>query len=422
MYQNQFQKYQPEPFVEQDVPTHVMNDDGPVISPSVCRAAMQRSVGKILYNTGFEEFQPSALEAITDVATDFFHKIGVTLKAYMETPKVPVDEATPSTLGPSAIASTSSTTPKFKSPYTCEEMILHTLASVGTDVESLEAYVKDDVDRMSQKLGVISDRLKGHLTELLRPAFNEGGDGSHAFEDGSQQFVGGDFAEDIDEDFFGFKELGLDKEFGLASLSVPLHLLQNRMYHAHQAQNTRYVVSVSFPSSLTPSKLTKLFSSSSQITSTVFPTPPAYPPITMQTLPLQIGLVQNFYRAKLESNKGEPLTEDLELPPKQRPTATRPRVPASGKIPSQPLPAITNSSNASSNNTVNAAPTSSTPAAAATTTATTTNNSTSTAGVGTGAGTTNGQTAPQSSPLKRPAPPSKRDKLQNSSIKQPRLV
>ncbi|KAK2770684.1 Transcriptional activator spt7 [Onygenales sp. PD_12] len=312
MYQNQFQKYNPEPFVEQDVPTHVMNDNGPVISPWVCRAALQRSVGKICYNSGFEEYQPSALDAITDVAADFFYKIGSTLKTYMESPKVPRTEQ-------SAPSSTESSS-QWKSPYSSEEMILHTLQSVGTDVESLESYVKDDVDRLGQKLGVIHERMKSHLTELLRPAFNDGGgDGSHAFNDGSEQFVGGDFAEDIDEDFFGFKELGLDKEFGLASLSVPLHLLQNRMYNAHQAQNP----------------------SSTQTMSALFPPPPAYPRISLQTLPSQIGLVQNFFLAKLHANNDEPLVEDLELPPKQRPTAARPRVPASGKIPQVPNTGVT---------------------------------------------------------------------------------
>lgn len=235
MYQNQFQKYQPEPFVEQDVPTHVMNDEGPVISPWVCKAALQRSVAKILYHTGFEEYQPSALDAITDIASEFFTKIGQTMKTYMEAPKVPVPEAQDASL---------SATTKFKPAYTQQEIILHTLSSVGTDVESLESYIKDDVERLGTKLGVVHERLRAHLAELLRPAFNDvGGDGSNAFNDGSEQFVAGDFAEDIDEDFFGFKELGLDKEFGLASLSVPFHLLQNRMYNAHQAQHTRYAVS-----------------------------------------------------------------------------------------------------------------------------------------------------------------------------------
>lgn len=231
VYQNQFQKYQPEPFVEQDVSTHVMNDEGPVINPWISKAALQRSVGKILYHTGFEEYQPSALDAITDIASEFFVKISRTLKEYMEAPKVPVAEA-PDTSNPN--------TAQYKSQYTQQEVILHTLSAVGTDVESLESYVKDDIERVGTKLGVIHERLRAHFADLLRPAFHDTtGDGSNAFNDGSEQFVGGDFAEDIDEDFFGFKEMGLDREFGLASLSVPFHLLQNRMYNAHQSQNTR---------------------------------------------------------------------------------------------------------------------------------------------------------------------------------------
>jgi transcriptional activator SPT7 len=408
MYQNQFQKYQPEPFVERDVPTHVMNDEGPVISPWVCKAALQRSVGKILYNTGFEEYQPSALDAITDVAADFFHKIGTTLKTYMEGPKVPGNAAAQA-VGSASIASSTtatlsampSTSPadasasQWRPPYNSEEMILHTLQAVGTDIESLESYVKEDVERIGQKTSVIHERLRFHLAELLRPAFNDSGDGSRAFEDGSEQFVGGDFAEDIDEDFFGFKELGLDKEFGLASLSVPLHLLQNRMYHAHQAQNPRYVETLQLHAHAM--SLTQSVNSSSQADFSLFPTPPPYPRITLESIPSQIGLVQNFFLAKLHANNDEPLTEDLELPPKQRPTAGRPRVPASGKIPQQP-----------SMNNPNTAPSSSAPGAA-------TSN-------GAGPGASQGQGAPQTSPLKRPAPSSKKDKMNNVSVKHPRLI
>src|SRR4051812_36927252 len=65
------------------------------------------------------------------------------------------------------------------------------------------------------------------------------------FNDGSEQFVGGDFAEDIGEDFFGFKELGLDREFGL-TFSVPLHLLQNRVHNAYARQDNKYVKGYGF--------------------------------------------------------------------------------------------------------------------------------------------------------------------------------
>jgi len=298
MYQNQFTKYNPEPFVEQDVPPHVMNDNGPVIAPGTCRAALQRSVAKLFYHAGFEEYQPSSIEVATDIASDFFQKIGETVKSYMEAPKVPtVENAT-------RLA-------EWKPAFTEPEVVLHTLGAVGIDIEELESYIKDDIGRLGSKLATAHDRLKSLLTELLRPALADGGeDGSNAFKDGSEQFVGGDFAEDIDEDFFGFKELGLDREFGLSNLSVPLHLLQNRMFNAAQSQNTNTTQVI-----------------------TLFPTPPAYPRITVDNVSDQIGLLQAFFKGKLDANGDEPLVEDLELPPKQRPMATKPRLPASGKIP-----------------------------------------------------------------------------------------
>lgn len=237
MYHGQFQKHEPAPLVEQDVEPHVLSDEGPVMARSVCRAALQRSVGKLFFHAGFEEFQPAALEAATDIAADFFAKITRTLVEYTQAPKVPAPCRGFGAVGEPEI--------KWKSRFTIEEIILHTLHENGSDVETLDTYVKDDLERTSAKLGVMHERMKAHLADLLRPALTDAGaDGSNAFNDGSEQFVGGDFAEDLDEDFFGFKELGLDKEFGLASLSVPLHLLQNRMHHANQSQNPRYVLLV----------------------------------------------------------------------------------------------------------------------------------------------------------------------------------
>lgn len=232
MYQNQFQKYDPQPFIEADIEPVVVSEDGPVMAPYVCRAALQRSVGKIFYHAGFEEFQPSALDAITDIAGDFFQKLVASFGLYREMPKMKSDVAVPDANG-----APTNWIPRF----TQEEAILHSLQVNGVDLESLETYVKDDVERLGSKLSGMHDRMRSYYAELLRPALdNAGADGSGAFNDGSEQFVGGDFAEDIGEDFFGFKELGLDKEFGVA-FSVPLHLLQNRMHKAYQSQNTKYV-------------------------------------------------------------------------------------------------------------------------------------------------------------------------------------
>jgi transcriptional activator SPT7 len=295
MYNNQFPKYEPEPFVEADIEPHVTSDDGPIMATWVCKAALQRSVAKLCYHAGFEELQPSALDVITDIAGDFFGKLAQTFGIYREAPKVP------------AIGSAADGGQKWQERFTDEEVVLHTLSENGLDVESLESYVKDDVERLGSKLGVMHERMKAHLSDLLRPALTDGGaDGSGSFHDGSEQFVGGDFAEELGEDFFGFKALGLDSEFGMSSLSVPLHLLHTRIYQG----NPNPAVTLT--------------------TNEIFPPLPPLEPVTRENLQDQIGLVRNFFLAKLHANDDEPLLEDEELPQKQRPA--RPRLGPTGKI------------------------------------------------------------------------------------------
>jgi hypothetical protein len=218
--------------MEADIQPTVTSEDGPIMAPMLCRATLQRSVGKIFYHAGFEEFQPSALDAVTDIAATFFQNLVASLGVYRETPKMKSDVPISLPNG-----ETTTWTPRF----TQEEAVLHSLHANGVDLESLETYVKDDVERLGTKLGGMHDRMRSYYAELLRPAMdNTGADGANAFNDGSEQFVGGDFAEDIGEDFFGFKALGLDIEFGLTA-SVPLHLLQNRVHNAYARQDNRYV-------------------------------------------------------------------------------------------------------------------------------------------------------------------------------------
>ncbi|KAF7943480.1 hypothetical protein EAE96_011405 [Botrytis aclada] len=292
MYNNQFPKYEPEPFVETDIEPYVTSDDGPIMSSWVCRAAMQRSVAKLCYHAGFEELQPSALDVITDIAGDFFGKIVKTFGVYREAHKVPAAPGTGS---------------KWQERYTNEEVVLHSLGENGMDIEALESYVKDDVERLGTKLSVMHERMKAHLTDLLRPALQDNSqDGSGAFNEGSEQFVGGDFAAELGEDYFGFKALGLDSEFSMTSLGVPLHLLHTRVRSAYQG-----------PTAAAPQ-------------AEIFAQLEPLPPITKESITGQIGLVKNFFLAKLHANDDEPLLEDEELTGKQKPT--RPRLGPTGKI------------------------------------------------------------------------------------------
>lgn len=115
------------------------------MAPWVNRAAFQRSVAQIFYHAGFEDYQPSALESVTDVATEFMKKMGQSLKLYDEQPAKTAEA------------------PRF----TFEEQVLHTLDENGLDIEGLETYIRDDVERLSTKLGVVHERMKSHLADLL---------------------------------------------------------------------------------------------------------------------------------------------------------------------------------------------------------------------------------------------------------------
>jgi transcriptional activator SPT7 len=158
LYQNQFPKYDPQPLVEADIETHVVSDDGPIMADEVCRAAFQRTIGKIFYHTGFEDFQPSALDAATDLAAEYFQKLTRTFMHYKEAPKL--KSATETTDERGEVL-------QYQKRYSIEEALLHSLNENSMDIESLEGFVKDDVERLGQKLGVMHERMKGHLADLL---------------------------------------------------------------------------------------------------------------------------------------------------------------------------------------------------------------------------------------------------------------
>jgi transcriptional activator SPT7 len=107
-----------------------------------------------------------------------------------------------------------------------EELILHTLFEHGApDVQTLERYITDDVERYGNKLSELERKLQVAYQEQLEneadaleddQLFNEEGDALMTM----------DFGELTGEDFFGFGALGLDKEFNFSSMGVPARLLR----------------------------------------------------------------------------------------------------------------------------------------------------------------------------------------------------
>ena len=308
IYQNQFSKYEPAPFYEADVQDHVMNDDGPLMAPWVAKAALTRSIGEVFFHAGFEEFQPSAIDVVVDMAGQFFHSLCSNLSNYLTEEKISVPASSKSLTG--LQWTTSQDSKQVLQPSTAsEEALLHTLHSSGLSLNDIDYYAHEEMDRTSARLQTMFDRMRSHYADLLKPAMTDDtAQGSGSFDSG-EQFVGGDFADDLGEDFFGFKELGLDREFGLVNLSVPLHLLHNRLSTA--AQQT---------------------TNTGDSTEKLFAPPLAFARVNVENVEHEIGLVKEFFKKRLRENGDRPLPEDLDLPVKQRKGYGRARVPATGKI------------------------------------------------------------------------------------------
>ncbi|ORY04517.1 hypothetical protein K493DRAFT_296956 [Basidiobolus meristosporus CBS 931.73] len=188
-----------------------------------------------------------------------------------------------------------------------QEILLHSLYENGIrSVDVLEGYVRDEVFRYNGRLNDLHRRLEASYQDILTN--NTDGDPTldeHIF-DNEDVFASGGFGEEIGEDFFGFKELGLDKEFNINTLSVPTKL----WYGQKQNRNI-------------PSQ-----STSAPISDVPYPPPPAFSPI--KSSEGVIGLLRTYYAKKLDENSGD-FVEDEFLSAKLR-NPFKPRYPPVAKI------------------------------------------------------------------------------------------
>ncbi|SCU93056.1 LAME_0F02498g1_1 [Lachancea meyersii CBS 8951] len=164
----------------------------------ICRL-MHRNVSKIAMSNGFESTQPVAISMLTEIAWEYLSNLVKTIKIHHE-----------------------STSLNPKKPYEILQMSL--LENGIKKPDDLYSYMEAEFVKKHNKLKDIKLKLNNFLKELLRPTLQELSEKN--FEDESQSFMTGDFSSEITgEDFFGFRDLGLDREFGVLSNSVPMQLL-----------------------------------------------------------------------------------------------------------------------------------------------------------------------------------------------------
>ncbi|AMD18712.1 HBL190Cp [Eremothecium sinecaudum] len=160
---------------------------------------MHKNVSKISMSHGFESTEPSAISALTEIAGDYLSNLVKSLKIHRETNSL-----------------------NRRDP---KQMLCMTLLENGINKpDDLFTYIENEFTKKAKKLNDIKTKLNGFLRDLLRPTLQDLSERN--FDDESQSFMTGDFSSEITgEDFFGFRELGLEKEFGVLTSSVPLQLL-----------------------------------------------------------------------------------------------------------------------------------------------------------------------------------------------------
>jgi transcriptional activator SPT7 len=164
-----------------------------IINQEAGQALMQRTVVKLIEHAGFEGTQTSALSVLSDVATNYFMSLGKTLRVYWD---------------------------GYCNNMTDEEILTHTLYDNGIEaIQELEEYITDDIEKYGHRLNDIQRKLTSSYNELVNGSTDVQLPDDSFFQS-DDAFVNGAFGDDIGEDFFGFKDLGLDKELNLDRINV----------------------------------------------------------------------------------------------------------------------------------------------------------------------------------------------------------
>lgn len=288
------------------------------MTENIASLSLQKSVSALVMMSGFQSTAPFCTKMLTEVAESYMSNLAKTMKLHLESKSI------------------NKIRTKDNKPLNYKDILQLVLKYNGIEKpDIIYSFYKEQLTKQNKKLVDLKYGLENFLRDLLRPSIQDLSETQ--FSDNSEQFVNGDFSDEIGEDFFGFKELGLDKEFGLLTSNIPLHLLQSKLSYQFSQMNKNMV--------------RRIYSDLDEV---------SFPKLRKKDIPNQIGLLQPYYDQLLEKSKvfynkhlkkyqaqkatDGPvdefeeindeddliLIEDDDLPLKQR--NNRPKIPPNGKI------------------------------------------------------------------------------------------
>ncbi|KAJ1675740.1 Transcriptional activator spt7 [Spiromyces aspiralis] len=241
------------------------------------RSLLHRTCSVLLAHAGFESLTYPALACLTESIVDYMLNLGKTLRNYVD---------------------------RYSRTMSLEAILSHSLYENGVEsLDDLEYYIRDDLGRTGLRLNDINRKLEATYRELISSEMS-GGTGvdsaapmeiegqvvpatdasntpeAEGLED-EDAFVTGRLGE-LGEDFFGFKELGLDKEYGIDSL---MHIPRRLWYGQTAKKSVQAAIS--------------------QQEALPYPPPSKDSWAPIRTPEGQIGLLREFIISKLEAKNGK---------------------------------------------------------------------------------------------------------------------
>lgn len=171
---------------------------------------------KIAMDSGFESTERTAISTLNEISTTYINNLIKTIKLHKE--------------------STSNNTIN-------DEMELLEVSLLQNGIsrpDMIYSYYEKNFLKKQKKLKDIKFKLNTFLKKLLRPSLKDLSERN--FDDESSSYITGDFSNELTgDDFFGFKELGLDKEFNMMNKNIPLHLLAIQMTDVNSGSGVKSI-------------------------------------------------------------------------------------------------------------------------------------------------------------------------------------
>ncbi|KAL0955565.1 hypothetical protein HGRIS_001806 [Hohenbuehelia grisea] len=249
---------------------------------------------KVLEHAGFQGTSEEALDVFTGVATEYLLNVGRTLRFMCD---------------------------KYSHTMSPEEITLHALFESGvSEVQDLERYISDDVERYGTRLGDLEKKLVNAYREATA---GEVLDEDGFFEEDEEEegaLVMGNFADAFGDDFLGLRELGIAAEHGLSTLTIP-----KRLFKPKKGDNRASAVYV-FNLFLSFQNTHSILSVKPAEPPLPYPLPPPLIPLDSSKIEDQIGLLRPYYMERITALTTVAPTAPTAPPPPNYPGLAPPGV------------------------------------------------------------------------------------------------